>query len=157
MIIWRCMNDWWVLNMIFFILWCNFSTNWIVRIVWHLLVIIYVKCIYVVVGEYIRILMYICRCWWIYTYVDVYILLLVMSMLVWTCGICTKHILLWSSPSSHMLCCCCLSSPIVVVEYFGILYAGCYGVFISVRGDSLRDERNLVPHLVESSSHIICF
>jgi len=30
-------------------------------------------------------------------------------------------------------------------------------VFISVRGDDLGDERNLVPHLVESSSHIICF
>jgi len=25
------------------------------------------------------------------------------------------------------------------------------------QGDGLGDERNLVPHLVESSSHIICF
>jgi len=38
----------------------------------------------------------------------------------------------------------------VVVEYFGIHYAGCYGVFISVRGNGLRDERDLVPHIVES-------
>jgi len=95
MFVWR----WIMMNVV---LWCNFSMNWIVRIVWHLLVIIYVKCIYVV-GEYIRIFMYICCCWWIYTYVDVYMLLLVIGMLVWTCEICMKHILLWSSPSSHTL------------------------------------------------------
>ena len=86
-------------------------------------------------------------------------MLLVMNMLVWTCEICMKHILLWLSPSSHTLLLSFFSN--VVVEYFGILYAGCYagcyGVFISVRGDDLRDERNLVPHLVELSSHITCF
>jgi len=29
-------------------------------------------------------------------------------------------------------------------------YAGCYDVFICIRGDGLGDERKLVPHVVES-------
>ena len=53
----------------------------------------------------------------------------------------------------HTRCCCCLSSPIVVGCYgipYADSYAGCYDVFISVRGDDLGDERDLVPHIVES-------
>jgi len=69
---------------------------------------------------------------------------------VWTCEICMKHVLLRSSPSSHTLL-LLLSSPIVVVEYFGIhhagCYAGCYDVFISIRGDRLGDERVGTTHI----------
>ena len=117
-----------------------------------LLVNIYVCwCIYVVVGDDIC-NVHIC-CWYSS------FMLLVMNMLVWTCvfawnTFCCGRVLVHTR-------CSCLSYPIVVVEYFGILYAGCYagcyGVFISVRGDGLGDERSLVPHLVELSSHITCF
>jgi len=52
------MNDWWVLNMMFIIMWYISFFTWIVRIIWScwitmvmLLVFIYVMCIYVV-GEF---------------------------------------------------------------------------------------------------------
>jgi len=37
----------------------------------------------------------------------------------------------------------------VGVEYLCIHYSGCYDVFICIRGDGLRDERKLVPHILE--------
>ena len=103
-----------------------------------LLVTICVECIYVVVGDYIC-CVHIC-CWWLYM-LNAYMLLvnsftcywccyvgesMYWNMLVWTCEICMKHVLLWSGPSSHTYCCCCccLSSPIVVVGCCGIPLCG---------------------------------
>ena len=72
------------------------------------------------------------------------------NMLVWTCEICMKHVLLWSSPSSQVgIQLCGLLLDAAVFHYAGC-YAGCYDVFICIRGDGLRDERKLVPHVVES-------
>jgi len=39
------------------------------------------------------------------------------------------------------------------VEYFGIHYAGCYDVFISIRGDGLGDERVGTTHIRVVETH----
>ena len=105
--------DWWLYMLSAYMLIGDYIC-WM-HICW-LLVSIYVECIYV-------------DCWWLYM-LNAYILLLVMiyvmyiyvvdilihaigdeyvgvsmnlNMLVWTCEICMRHVLLWSSPSSHTL------------------------------------------------------
>jgi len=69
-----------------------------------LMMIIYVECIYVVVGEYIC---WVHICWWWNLLHAIGVVLLVKAcigiMLVWTCEICMEHVLLWSSPCSHTL------------------------------------------------------
>jgi len=76
--------------------------------------IIYVVCIYVVGDDICNV--HIC-CWYIFIHAigDEYVgVSMNWNMLVWTCGICMKYVLLWSSPSSHTLlllafisnCCC---------------------------------------------------
>jgi len=62
------MNDWWVVNMMFIIVWCIFSFTGIVRIIWScwitimLLVFIYVMCIYVVGGFSYMLMLLSCLC-----------------------------------------------------------------------------------------------
>jgi len=141
--------------------WMRLNVNmcwwWLYLLCAHMLMVInYVECIYVVGGDYI------CNlhiCCWYFSF-----MLLVMNMLVqaWM-GICWFGLVkfAWSmfccgrvlvhTRCCCYCCCCCLSSPIVVVEYFGIhyagCYAGCYDVFISIRGDGLRDERVGTTHI----------
>jgi len=66
---------------------------------------------------------------------------------VWTCEICVKHVLLWSSPSSHTVDLVALISRIGCCgSPYVSCYSGCYGVFISVKGDGLRDESEFWYH-----------
>jgi len=145
-----------------------------VNICW--LVIIYVECIYVdwwlyMLSAYMLIGDYICWvhiCWrWLYM-LRAY-MLLVKSFTFdwwWFVGVrmywniigvdmwnYMKYVLLLSSPSSHTVGLVTFIS-MLVIGYLCIHYSGClFGVIWCVymhRGDGLIDERNLVPHIVES-------
>jgi len=64
-----------------------------------------------------------------------------------------KYVFLLSSPSSHTVGLVTFIS-MLVIGYLCIHYSGClFGVIWCVymhRGDDLGDERNLLPHIVES-------
>ena len=53
------MNDWWVLNMMFIIMWCIFSFTWIVRIIWScwitmvMLLVLYMLCAYMLLVNFL--------------------------------------------------------------------------------------------------------
>jgi len=74
---------------------------WYMLCAYMLLVMIYVMCIYVV-GDYMC-CVHIC-CWWIsltWYWWRIVGVSMYWDMLVWTCGIRMKYVLLLSSPSSH--------------------------------------------------------
>ena len=112
-----------------------------------LLVVIYVMCIYVV-GDYIC-CMHIC-CWWISLtcyWWWIVVVSMYWNMLVWTCGICMKYVLLWSSPSSH---------TIVVGFHLQLLLLNTYVFIMRVvmvclyaSGATSSEMKELVPHILE--------
>jgi len=124
--IWRCMNDWWVLNMMFIIMWCIFSFTWIVRIIrscWitmvMLLVFIYVMCIYVV-DEF----SYMLLCWIVG--VSMY-----WNMLAWIVEVVWKYaLLLLSYRSTHCWCRISYSCwwQILCIQLFGLIIQVVYDV-----------------------------
>ena len=125
------MNDWWVLNMMFIIMWCIFSFNWIVRIIWScwmnmmmLLVFIYVMCIYVV-GELFYMLLLL-SCWCKH----------VMNKLMLIVEVVRTYALLLIDSYVHA------SWHVVVDKYFVFNYAGCcsgcYDVFVASKVTTLK-------------------
>ena len=134
------MNNWWVLNMVFIMMWCISSFTWIIWSCWiamvMLLVCIYVMCIYVV-GEFSYILL-VLSCWCKHV-------LKCVSVDCWTC---MKYALfLLSHRSTH--CWCRISYPcwwrILCIQLSGVIILGDYDVFVASWGDDLGG--NLVPHM----------
>jgi len=137
------MNDWWVLNMMFIIMWCIFSFTWIVRIIWRcwitmvmLLVFIYVMCIYVVDQFSYMLLVLNCLCKHVLKYVGV------------DCEVVWKYaLLLLGHRSTH--CWCRISYPcwwrILCIQLFGLIIQVVYNVFVASWGDDLAVD--MVPHV----------
>jgi len=124
-----------------------------------LLVIIYVEYIYVVVGEYIC---WVDICWWWNLLHAIGVVMLVKACIgICWCGLVKLHeaCLLLSSPSSHTLLllsfisnfCCWILRYSLCGLLCRLLWCFC-----CIRGDGLRDERKLVPHVLELSRHIVC-
>jgi len=154
-----CISCWWLYMLNAYMLIDDDYICWM-HICW-LMVIIYVECIYVdwwwlyILSAYMLLVMI----YVMYIYVvDIFsFMLLVMNMLVqaWI-GMCWCGLLefAWSMfCCCCCCCCCCLSSPIVVgccgIPYSRWLFGVIWCVYMH-QGDDLRDERNLVPHIVES-------
>jgi len=136
------MNDWWVLNMMFIIMWCIFSFTWIVRIIWTcwttmvmLLVFIYV-CVHI------------CY-WWIFLHACVGEIIgkCMYFYSRWNCG---EYMHSWLS---HMFIHHMLSQMFTsILSLTGYLYPysrwnySCWQwCSVGIRGDDL--EGDLVPHV----------
>ena len=126
------MNDWWVLNMMFIIMWCIFSFTWIVRIIWSCWITM------------VMLLVNFLTCYWCWIVgVSMYWNMLVLIVeVVWIYAL-----LLLSHRSTH--CWCRISYPcwwrILCIQLFGLIIRVVYDVFVASWGDDLVVD--MVPHV----------
>jgi len=135
------MNDWWVLNMMFIMMWCIFSFTWIVRMTWSCWTTwwccwcLYMLCSYMLLVNFLT-------CYWCWIIGES-----MYSYSHWKCGECMQSWL------SHMFTQHILSRMFTsILPLTGYLYPYSRWNYsrwqwcsVGIRGDDL--EGDLVPHV----------